>query len=149
MPIKRIFLIIFLGVLLIAASQFNAQEKKNLIPLLIKDKKVYVEIARTEQEKARGLMFRQKLGENEGMLFIYEQEEFLSFWMKNTFLPLSIAFIDRQGRIIDIQDMEPFSMDTHRSIKPAQYALEVNKGWFVKNGIKVGDVVKIPAFLRR
>ncbi len=147
--LKRIFLFIFLGGLLIAAGQVNGQEKKNLLPLLINDHKVYVEIARTEQEKARGLMFRQKLGENEGMLFVFEQEELLSFWMKNTFLPLSIAFIDRQGKIIDIQDMEPFSLNTHRSAKPAQYALEVNKGWFGKNGIKVGDVVTIPASLRK
>jgi uncharacterized membrane protein (UPF0127 family) len=149
MPLKKIFLFALIFWQIVSISKIQAQEKKNLIPLYIKNTKIFVELARTEKEKARGLMFRTKLGENEGMLFIYEQEEILSFWMKNTFLPLSIAFIDRQGRIIDIQDMEPFSLDTHRSPRPAQYALEVNKGWFEKNGVKIGDVIKIPAWLRK
>ncbi|MGB9701045.1 MAG: DUF192 domain-containing protein [Thermodesulfobacteriota bacterium] len=149
MPWKKIFLFTLVIWLIFSLSKIQAQEKKNLIPLLIKNTKIFVELARTEKEKARGLMFRTKLAENEGMLFIYEQEEILAFWMKNTFLPLSIAFIDRHGRIIDIQDMEPFSLDTHRSARPAQYALEVNKGWFEKNGIKVGDVVKMPGWLRK
>lgn len=148
--IKIIFFIFILVFGQVASlSPGHPQEKKNLIPLLIKDKKIFVEIARTEKEKAQGLMFRSKLAEDEGMLFVYAEEEILSFWMKNTFLPLSIAFIDRHGRIIDIQDMEPFSLDIHRSARPAQYALEVNKGWFLKNGIKVGDMVKIPARLRK
>jgi hypothetical protein len=68
----------------------------------------------------------------------------LSFWMKNTRIPLSIAFIDQQGRIVDIQDMEPFSLRTRVSARPAQYALEVNQGWFKKNGIDVGDSVHLP-----
>ena len=149
MPLLKIIIFILILEQIASVSLVHAQDKKNLIPLLIKDKKIFVEIARTEKEKAQGLMFRSKLAENEGMLFIYEQEEILSFWMKNTFIPLSIAFIDGHGQIIDIQDMQPFSLDTHRSARPAQYALEVNKGWFQKNGIKVGDVVKIPAWLRK
>lgn len=149
MPLRKIILFIIFFAQIASFSLVHAQEKKNLIPLFIKDKKLLVEIARTEKEKAHGLMFRTKLAENEGMLFIYEEEEILSFWMKNTFIPLSIAFIDRHGRIIDMKDMEPFSLDTHRSARPAQYALEVNKGWFQKNGIKIGDMVKIPAWLKK
>ncbi|MGQ9693816.1 MAG: DUF192 domain-containing protein [Thermodesulfobacteriota bacterium] len=149
MGIKKIFLSTFIFWQIVSLSQVQAQEKKNLVPLFIKDKQILVEVARTDKEKARGLMFRSKLAENEGMLFIYEQNEILSFWMKNTFIPLSIAFIDREGTIVDMQDMEPFSLDTHRSARPAQYALEVNKGWFQKNGIKVGDAVKIPPWLRK
>lgn len=149
LAVKKFFLYVFILGQILSGSQAFAPEKKNLIPLLIKDKKLFVEVARTEREKTRGLMFRSQLAENEGMLFIYEEEEILSFWMKNTFLPLSIAFIDRHGRIVDIQDMEPFSLDTHRSARPAQYALEVNRGWFQKNGIKIGDVVKIPAGLKK
>jgi uncharacterized membrane protein (UPF0127 family) len=78
------------------------------------------------------------------MLFVYEREGMLSFWMKNTRLPLSIAFIDKNGRIVDIQDMQPFSLESHISAYPARYALEMNRGWFAKEGIKVGDLVKIP-----
>lgn len=148
MFVKNFLSFLFLITLLITSiNPVFGQESKTLFPLIIKNKKLFVEIARTEKEKARGLMFREKLAENEGMLFIYEREEILSFWMKNTFLPLSIAFLDREGRIIDIQDMEPFSEKTHYSPKPAQYALEVNKGWFRKNGIRVGDFVKIPPFI--
>jgi hypothetical protein len=121
-----------------------SQQREEISSLLtIKGKKIRVEVVRTEQEKARGLMFRDKLGADEGMLFVYEKEEFLTFWMKNTPLPLSIAFIDRKGKIVDIQDMEPFSLRTHTSARPARYALEMNKNWFQKNGIKVGDVVEM------
>lgn len=122
-----------------------AQEAKGpLVPLTIKGKTIKVEVARAEKEKERGLMFRERMGKDEGMLFVYEREEGLSFWMKNTRLPLSIAFIDKGGKIVDIQDMEPFSLETHASAYPARYALEMNRGWFAREGIKVGDLVKIP-----
>ncbi len=122
---------------------YSQQREENLSLLTIKGKKIQVEVVRTEQEKARGLMFRDKLGVDEGMLFVYEKEEFLAFWMKNTPLPLSIAFIDRKGKIVDMQDMEPFSLRTHTSARPARYALEMNRNWFQKNGVQVGDVVKM------
>ena len=112
--------------------------------LTIKEKKIKVEVVRTDEEKAKGLMFREKLGKNEGMLFVFEREETLSFWMKNTRIPLSIAFIAKDGKIVDIQDMEPFDLQSHVSARPARYALEVNQGWFKKNGIEVGDFVHIP-----
>ena len=127
-----------------------SQQREEIFSLLtIKGKKIQVEVVRTEQEKARGLMFRDKLGPDEGMLFVYEKEEFLTFWMKNTPLPLSIAFIDKKGKIVDIQDMEPFSLRTHTSARPARYALEMNRNWFQKNGIKVGDVAKMPPPLEK
>lgn len=123
-----------------------AQEgKQSLLPLTIKGKTIKVEVARTDKEKERGLMFRERMGKNEGMLFVYEREEMLSFWMKNTLLPLSIAFIDKDGKIVDIQDMEPFSPEIHVSAYPAKYALEMNRGWFTRERIKVGDLVKIPS----
>ena len=125
------------------------EEKKSLLPLTIKGKTIKVEVARTEKEKERGLMFRGRMGKDEGMLFVYEREEMLSFWMKNTRLPLSIAFIDKGGRIVDIQDMEPFNLETHTSAHPAKYALEMNRGWFAKEGVKVGDSVKIPSTVHR
>jgi len=127
----------------------SEERKDSFSQLIIKGKKIWVQVARTEDQKSRGLMFREKLGKDEGMLFIYDQEGILSFWMKNTPIPLSIAFIDGKGRIVDIQDMEPFSLQTHVSAFPARYALEMNQGWFQKNGIKVGDVVSIPSTIKK
>jgi hypothetical protein len=126
---------------------YSQGEGKTSVQLTIKGKKIRVEVARTEEEKSQGLMFRDKLGPDEGMLFIYEREDFLSFWMKNTPLPLSIAFLDHRGKIVDLQDMEPFNLRTHTSARPALYALEMNKGWFKKNGVKVGDIIQMPPSL--
>ncbi len=96
-------------------------------------------MALTPDQQSRGLMYRRELGKNAGMLFVYESEKTLGFWMKNTFVPLSIAFLDADGVIVDIQDMQPQSRKSHRSAKPALYALEVNQGWFAERGIGVGD----------
>ena len=126
----------------------SQEAARTFLELKIKDKKIKAEVARTEAEKGRGLMFRQKLGKNEGMLFVYEKEERLSFWMKNTPIPLSIAFLDKSGLIVDIQDMVPFSLQTRVSAFPAQYALEVNQGWFKTNEIFPGDQVVFPAGFR-
>jgi hypothetical protein len=144
------FSVLFFFLLTCCPQESWAEEgKKSLLPLTIKGKTTKVEVARTEKEKERGLMFRERMGKNEGMLFVYEREERLSFWMKNTRLPLSIAFIDKGGRIVDIQDMEPFSLETHISAHPATYALEMNRGWFAREGIKVGDFVKIPSTVHK
>ncbi len=103
-----------------------------------------VEIAITPQEKNKGLMFRETLEKNTGMLFVFESEQTLNFWMKNTYIPLSIAYINKGCVIVDIQDMQPSTKDknilkSYPSAKPSQYALEVNQGWFTNNKIKVGD----------
>ena len=107
---------------------------------------VRVEIADNFFEQARGLMYRKELGEDRGMLFIYTEERELSYWMKNTRIPLSIAYIDSEGRIVDILDMKP--LDDERphyvSSKPVQYALEVNQGFFERKGVKEGDHVDLP-----
>ncbi len=107
---------------------------------------VWVELADGPFEQARGLMYRKALGEDRGMLFVYAEERELSFWMKNTRIPLSIAFIDSERRIIDIQDMKPLDDEppSYVSTEPAQYALEVNQGFFEKNGVKLGDRVGLP-----
>ena len=108
--------------------------------------RVRVEIADNASERARGLMYRTTLAENRGMLFIYEREHKLSFWMKYTLIPLSIAFIGSEGRIVDIQDMRPLDDDPphYVSAKPAQYALEVNQGFFEERGVEVGDRAELP-----
>jgi hypothetical protein len=144
------FLAFILLCLFCLPSGLVSQETaKSFLDLKIKGKKIKVEVVRTESEKARGLMFRQKLGKDEGMLFVYEKEDRLSFWMKNTPIPLSIAFLDKTGRIVDIQDLVPFSLQTRVSAFPAQYALEVNQGWFKANGISIGDTVTFPAGFAR
>lgn len=106
---------------------------------------VGVEIASTEQEREKGLMGRTTLAEDHGMLFVFGREQPLDFWMKDTLIPLSIAFIDSSGRIVDIQDMQPLDETLHRSAEPARYALEVNQGFFSDNGIEVGNKVILPA----
>ena len=107
---------------------------------------VEVEIADTRADRPRGLMERTELAENAGMLFVFEREQMLSFWMRNTLIPLSVAYIDSEGRIVDIQDMEPLDdvPPNYVSAEPAQYALEVNQGFFAERGVEVGDEVEFP-----
>jgi uncharacterized membrane protein (UPF0127 family) len=112
------------------------------VPLYLKSKEIRVEVAKTPEERAKGLMGRTHLGENEGMLFIFEKEDFHGFWMKNTLIPLSIAFIDREGRILAITEMEPLTLESHPPPQPVLYALEMKKGWFSANGIKAGDSIR-------
>ena len=107
----------------------------------VKDKIITVEIADTPQKRELGLMYRTSLDENKGMLFIFPTPSKLSFWMKNTFIPLSIAFIDEEGTIKEIENMEPETTITHVSKDLCKYALEVNQGWFERNNINVGDKV--------
>ncbi len=105
---------------------------------------VEVEIADDQAEQRRGLMERTELAENAGMLFVFDREEPRSFWMRNTLIPLSIAYIASDGRIVDIQNMQPLDETSHPSAAPAQYALEVNQGFFAERGIEVGNEVEIP-----
>lgn len=133
---------IFLLILLLFPISMAHSESLQKIPLYIKGKEIRVEVARTPEERAVGLMGRKELGKEEGMLFVFEEEGYHSFWMKDTFIPLSIAFIDREGRIVKIMDMKPLTLKSHTPPKPILYALEMNQGWFSKNGIKVGDVVR-------
>jgi uncharacterized membrane protein (UPF0127 family) len=105
---------------------------------------VRAEIADEAAEQQRGLMERTELAEDAGMLFVFPGERPLSFWMKNTLIPLSIAYIDGDGGIVDIQDMQPLDETSHPSAAPAQYALEVNQGFFEERGVQVGDEADLP-----
>jgi len=134
--LKWIFLVSFLWV------PFVYSQTLPKIPIYLDDKEIWVEIVRTPEERARGLMGRKHLAEDEGMLFIFEKEDYHSFWMKDTLLPLSIAFIDRGGKILKIADMEPLTLNSHPPPKPILYALEMRKGWFSANGIGVGEVLR-------
>jgi len=112
------------------------------IPLYIHDREIRVEVAQTPGERSYGLMGRKHLGKDEGMLFIFESEDYHGFWMKDTYVPLSIAFIDKDGRIVWMTDMKPLTSDSHVPPKPILYALEMNRGWFTSHGVNVGDVVR-------
>ena len=109
-----------------------------------KDVPVDAEIAVTAEEQRRGLMFRKKLDDGCGMLFVYQRDQILSFWMKNTVIPLSIAFISHDGRVIEIHDMRPQSLETIRSGRSVRYALEVPQGWFERASIAPGCAVRFP-----
>jgi uncharacterized protein len=109
--------------------------------LTIGTHKITAEIARTPEQQMVGLMNRFSLKPDHGMIFVYERPEPLAFWMKNTFIPLSIAFIGTDGRIVNIEDMRPQTEETHWSKGPALYALEMKKGWFADRGIGPGATV--------
>jgi uncharacterized membrane protein (UPF0127 family) len=103
-----------------------------------------VEVADESAERSRGLMFRESLAEDAGMIFVYESDHQGSFYMRNTLIPLSIAWVVADGTIIDIQDMEPETLTSHSPGQPYRYAIEVNQGWYQRNGIAVGDAVLLP-----
>ena len=113
------------------------------VQIVVKGHDLTIELATTPEARSCGLSLRDSLPTNRGMLFVYAEPEILTFWMKNTRVPLSIAFIDTAGRIVSIQKMNPFPLTTvYASPVPSLYALEVNQGWFEENGIGVGDVVE-------
>ncbi len=133
-----------------AATVMDIGPDPSLLPTLTiinsSDEKVpvRVEIADTNTEQQRGLMERTELAENAGMLFVFDREQRLSFFMKDTLIPLSVAFIDTEGYIVDIQDMQPLDLTQHRPPRPAKYALEVNQGFFEERDIQVGNKVELP-----
>ncbi len=96
------------------------------------------QLALTPEHRSIGLMFRKEMPQNEGMLFVFEQASTQCFWMKNTLLPLTAAFVSDDGTIVNLADMKPQTTDSHCSTKPVRYVLEMNQGWFTKRGIKAG-----------
>ena len=99
---------------------------------------IRAEVAADFSTRSRGLMHRKGLAPNSGMLFVFDAASQQCMWMKNTYIPLSVAFLDEQGTIINIADMQPHSEQTHCSARPALYALEMTRGWFAERGIKPG-----------
>ena len=117
----------------------------NLWHLRINKHELRVEIADYDEARRRGLMFRDSLPEDQGMLFIYAKPKTLSFWMKNTRIPLDIAFLAEDGTIRQIEAMQPFDERSHVSTDKARFALEVNQGWFARHQVRVGDrVLNLP-----
>lgn len=99
---------------------------------------ITAEVASTPEQRATGLMHRPTMPANDGMLFVFERAGQQCFWMKNTLLPLSIAFLDDDGTIVNIEEMKPQTLDSHCSARPVRFALEMNQGWFGKRAIKPG-----------
>lgn len=123
-------------------SQYSVVTQNKKIALSIKNRKIEVEIAKTPEERNLGLMYREVLPENNGMLFIFEENGIYPFWMKNTKIPLSIAFISESRTIIDILEMVPNQeVIRYAPEYPFRYALEMNQGWFLKNSINIGDTI--------
>ena len=147
MPLRRLAILSVCGLLLVCRSQKKESVKgtppePKKIVLQIKSIKIKVEIADTPEKRIQGLMYRSVLAPEEGMLFVFPLEAIYPFYMKNTKIALSIAFIDRAGIITDIQQMTPLDEQTeHYPQKPILYALETNQGWFLEKGIRIGDTV--------
>jgi len=107
--------------------------------LTVDGHRITVELARRPDEQSRGLMFRQSLPPDHGMLFVFPRDDVQAFWMRNTTIPLSIAYADGDGKIVRIADLEPLDERPVTSIAPARYALEMNRGWFAAHDVATGD----------
>jgi uncharacterized membrane protein (UPF0127 family) len=108
--------------------------------------RIDAQVAATPEQRQTGLMHRKEMPQHEGMIFVFEQPTKQCFWMKNTPLPLSAAFIADDGTIVNIEEMKPLLLDAHCSTQPVRYVLEMNKGWFAKKGLKPGSKLQGPPF---
>lgn len=134
--------IVLASLVAVAMSTSAASAALPTRTLTIHGAKLTVEVASTPQTRETGLMNRFSLPKDHGMLFVFEGAEPRAFWMKNTYIPLSIAFVDSAGRILNIEDMRPRDESTHWSQGAAMYAIEVRQGWFAEKGIQPGDAVE-------
>jgi uncharacterized protein len=136
-------LAVLLGAAALAACGARGEQQASELPTVTivvgNNQPLRVEIAATRAHRGRGLMFRESLPEDQGMLFIFPDDRVLEFWMRNTRIPLAIAFADASGHILRIAEMPPLSDATTSSGAPARYALEVNSGWFTRHGVRPGD----------
>lgn len=120
------------------AAQTVPQPRLETVTLNAGMYNIRAELARTDEQREIGLMMRAEMAQHEGMLFVFDETAVHCFWMKNTLLPLSIAFLAEDGTIVTIADMKPQSTDSHCPAKPVRYALEMNQGWFAKHALKPG-----------
>ena len=121
-----------------ATAQEVPQPKLPTVTITAGMHNIVAEVARTPMQRQIGMMMRTAMAQHEGMLFVFDEASPQCFWMRNTLLPLSIAFIADDGTIVNVADMQPKSDDSHCSDKPVRYALEMNQGWFGKRGLKAG-----------
>ncbi len=138
-PLRAGFCALLLGLSGLAAlAQESPQMDLPRVKLTAGMHQIDAQVAATPMQQQVGLMWRKEMPQHEGMLFIFEQATRQCFWMKNTLLPLTAAFVDDDGTIVNLADMKPQTTDPHCSAKPVRYVLEMNQGWFAKKGIKAG-----------
>lgn len=130
----------------IASAQDTPQTQLPRTTLSVGMYQLDVQLATTSEQHATGLMFRKEMPQHEGMLFVFESPSRLCFWMKNTLLPLTAAFLADDGSIVNLEDMKPQTTESHCAAKPVRYVLEMNKGWFTKKGFKPGTKLSGPPF---
>ena len=135
-----------------ALAQTQSQEQPQLklprMPLAAGMHLIDAQVAQTPEQRQIGLMHRREMPVTEGMLFVFEQPATQCFWMKNTLLPLTAAFVADDGRVVNLADMKPQTLESHCSTEPVRFVLEMNHGWFAKRGIKAGSRLSGSAFTR-
>jgi uncharacterized protein len=141
LPMKRAIPTLALLALVAAlpAAAQDAQMNLSRVTLSAGMHQIDAQVAQTPEQRTIGLMNRREMPQREGMLFVFEQPSVQCFWMKNTLLPLTAAFVADDGTVVNLADMKPQSNDSHCSDRPVRYVLEMNQGWFAKKGIKPGD----------
>jgi uncharacterized protein len=134
---RTLLLIVVLLAWSLSAAEFAE------VQVRVGEKQLNLELAQSPQARARGLMYRESLCDDCGMLFVYREPRVLSMWMKNTLIPLDVAFADKEGKILVIKSMQPHDLTPVGSEQPAVYAWEMNQGWFKANHIQVGDHMEV------
>lgn len=143
---RALLTLFFAGLALAASAQDTPQTNLPRIKLQAGMHQIDTQVAQTEAQRQTGLMFRKEMPQHEGMLFVFEQPATQCFWMKNTLLPLTAAFLADDGTIVNLVDMKPQTTDSHCSEKPVRFVLEMNQGWFAKKGLKAGSRLSGVAF---
>jgi hypothetical protein len=134
----------------LAQTQADEQPQLNLprVQLSAGMHLIDAQVAQTPEQRAIGLMHRREMPVTEGMLFVFEQPAIQCFWMKNTLLPLTAAFVADDGRVVNLADMKPQTLESHCSAEPVRFVVEMNQGWFAKRGLTAGSRLSGPAFKR-
>ncbi|MGE0098984.1 MAG: DUF192 domain-containing protein [Hydrogenophaga sp.] len=149
---KRLLIQLFFLFVVLTGTAWSQQESPQMqlpkVSLTAGMFVIHAQVVATPEQRAIGLMFRKEMPANEGMLFVFEQPAGQCFWMKNTFLPLTAAFVADDGTIVNLADMQPQSLDSHCSIRPVRYVLEMHQGWFAKRGLKAGSKLAGGPFAR-
>jgi uncharacterized membrane protein (UPF0127 family) len=152
--LKSLFALPLLALTLLTTSPFATGQENPQIDLPrtklgVGMYQIDAQVARTPEQRATGLMHRKEMPAFEGMLFVFEQPSGLCFWMKNTLIPLTAAFIADDGTVVNLADMQPQTTDSHCATRPVRYVLEMNQGWFIKRGIKAGAKLNGGPFAQR
>jgi uncharacterized membrane protein (UPF0127 family) len=137
-PLSRLLAAVAFALLAACAAAQDAPQRLASISLSAGMHNIRAEVAQTDAQRATGLMHRREMAPHEGMLFVFDEPAVQCFWMKNTLLPLSVAFLADDGTVVNIAEMKPQALDSHCSAQPVRYALEMNQGWFAKRGVKPG-----------